>query len=92
MPSGDRRSRLERLRALARERVDKTSLRNVAADIRIEYSALNRFLKGSKPRAITMARLEEWYEASADEVERLRQENEELRRKLEECEGKLGKR
>ena len=90
--SNRRLSALEKLRERARAEVDKTSLRHVAGDVGIGYSALNRFINGSKPRAESMKRLEAWYSAEADRVAQLEQENAELRKALAECVAKLGRR
>jgi hypothetical protein len=75
----------------ARERVDKPSLRHVAADVGIDHSALNRFINGSKPRAANAERLEAWFSAETGKMERLERENAELRKALAKCEAKLGK-
>jgi len=92
MPSGDSRVSLETLRVAARERVAGSSLRLVAAEIGIQHDALARFLRGSRPYGRTVAKLQAWHTGRADEVERLRGENAELRKALAECEAKLRKR
>ena len=89
MPSDDRRVPLETIRAAARERVAKSSLRQVATEIGIDHHALARFVHGSRPYGRTIASLQAWYTGEANELERLRQENAELRKALAECESKL---
>jgi hypothetical protein len=89
MPSGDRRVPFDKMRERARAQVEATSLRHVAADVGIDYNALNRFINGSKPRAKNAQRLEAWYSAEAGKVDRLERENAELRKALAACEAKL---
>ena len=91
MPSGDRRVSLETLRAAARERVSRSSLRQVATEIGIDHHALNRLVHGSRPYGRTIEKLQAWYTGEANELERLRQENAELRKRLAACEAKLKK-
>lgn len=92
MPSGDRRVPLETLRAAASERVAGSSLRQVAAEIGIQHDALSRFVHGSRPYGRTVAKLLAWYTGETNEVERLRRENAELRKRLAECEEQVRKR
>jgi hypothetical protein len=91
MPSGDRRVPLETLRTAARERVAGSSLRRVAAESGFSHDALARFVNGSQPYGRTVAKLLAWHIGETDEVERLRQENAELRKRLAECEEQLPK-
>lgn len=89
MPSGDRRSPLERIRQHARARVEQTSIRHVAAEVGMDFSAMRRFLNGATPYTENRKKLEDWERAGPDEVERLRARVAELERMLEECEAKL---
>ena len=52
---------------------------------------MDRFINGAKSRFGSMRRLEAWYEAEAGEVERLRRELADVRKKLAECEATLRK-
>jgi hypothetical protein len=91
MPSGDRRVPLDQLRAAVREAVAKTTIRQVASNIGIEHNAVARFLRGAAPYSGNRAKFEAWYTGETNEVERLRQENAELRKRVAELEAKLGK-
>ncbi len=53
------------LREAARQRVEETSLRSVAAETRMSYTALRHFLRGSEPYSDNLRRLTEWYLSTA---------------------------
>jgi len=93
MPSGDRRVPLETLREAVRVAVEKTTIRQVASEVGVEHNAIARFLRGATPYSGNRAKLEKWYGGGeGNELERLRRELAEARKRLAECEAKLRKR
>lgn len=63
MPSADRPGApsLERLREAVAGRVDARSLRQVAREVGMSASGLQKFLTGSRPYSATRRKLERWY-------------------------------
>lgn len=89
MPAPEAGASLETLREAARGRIAATSLRQTAREIGISHPALRDLLNGSTPRGPTLARLRAWHDAETNEVLRLRQENDALRRRIAELEQAL---
>jgi len=61
---------VEMLRRAVAKRVGESSLRVVAAEIKMSWKGVDKFLSGSVPRARTIQKLTEWYlrrSAAADE-------------------------
>lgn len=50
-----------RLRSLLAARVEATSLRAVAREVRMSASGLQKVLDGAKPQSATQRKLERWY-------------------------------
>jgi len=91
MPSGDRRVSLETLREAVRVAVEKTTIRQVASEVGVEHNAIARFLRGATPYSGNRAKFEAWYSGEASELERLRRELADVRKRLAACEAKLRK-
>jgi len=70
------------LRQVAQERVDQSSLSQVAREIGISHPTLREFLNGAVPRGLTMAKLRAWYDPAGNEVARLRHEIEALQKRI----------
>jgi hypothetical protein len=81
------------LREAVARRVADTSIRQTAREIGLSHQALSRFIRAeTEPYGSTVAKIRTWYLGEVNELDRLRQEVEELKRKLAACEGKLRKR
>lgn len=80
---------LDPLRQAVRERVEESSLRQVARDVGTSHPTLLDFLNGGTPRASTVAKLRRWLEGDDNEVLRLRQEVTELKKRVAELERQL---
>jgi len=84
---------LEALREAVARRVADTSVRQTAREIGLSHQALSRFIRAeTEPYGTTVAKIRAWYSGDANELDRLRQEVEELKRQLAACEARLGKR
>jgi hypothetical protein len=57
------------LRAAARRRVERSSLRQVAREIGLSASGLDKFLNGASPYRKSLLKLEAWYLTKADGTE-----------------------
>jgi hypothetical protein len=57
------------LRGLAANRVERTSLRRVAAEIGMSPTGLKKFLQGTDPYSPTVRRLRSWFVEHADQDE-----------------------
>ena len=76
------------LREAVRERVELTSIREVAREVGMAHTTLADFLKGTEPYGANRAKLRTWYEGEGGELARLRARVAELEKRLAECEGK----
>lgn len=78
------------LREAIARRVADTSVRQAAREIGLSHQALSRFIRAeTEPYGTTVAKIRTWYLGEANELDRLRQEVEELKRMLAACERKL---
>jgi len=89
MPPRKIANSLDPLRRAVRERVEESSLRQVAREVGTSHPTLLDFLGGSTPRASTVVKLRRWFEGDTNEVQRLRQEVAELRKRVVELERQL---
>jgi uncharacterized protein YceH (UPF0502 family) len=89
MPPRKVANSLDPLRQAVRERVEESSLRQVAREVGTSHPTLLDFLSGSTPRASTVGKLRRWFEGDDNEVLRLRQEVAELRKRVAELERRL---
>ena len=80
------------LRDFVALRVEGSSLRAIAAECGVPRQSLLNFLGGATPYGPNLNKLWAWHDHETNELARLRRELEEVKRKLKECEGKLGKR
>ncbi|HET7462066.1 MAG TPA: hypothetical protein VFJ82_12495 [Longimicrobium sp.] len=80
------------LREAVRIRVEASSLRLAAGEIGISHSALRAFLNGSEPYGRNVTRLREWHARESNELLRLQQENEQLKKRIAELERQLRER
>jgi hypothetical protein len=87
MPSRE----IDALREAVRYRVQGSTLRAIAAEIGMPHQTLHAFIQGSDPYGKNLGLLRTWYAKETNETVRLRQEVEELKRKLAACEAKLRK-
>jgi hypothetical protein len=60
-PAAGSEQLMEQIRSLAGERVERTSLRAVASQVRMSPSGLHKFLGGAAPYQKTVGKLESWY-------------------------------
>jgi transcriptional regulator with XRE-family HTH domain len=72
-----------------RERVEESSLRQVAREIGFSHATVLDFLNGRTPRAANVKKLRKWFEGDDNEVLRLRQEVAALRKRVAELERQL---
>lgn len=91
MPARREGASLDVLREAARLRAQDTSVRQTAREIGVSHQTLQRFLDGAEPYSRSLAKLRQWHERGTNELLRLRQENAELRKQLEECRRELRK-
>jgi transposase-like protein len=92
MPSGELGVSADVVREAVRIRVAGSSLREVAKEVGIAHQSLHSFLEGKRePYGKNLGKLREWYSRATNEVVRLRQEVEALKRRLAACEAKLGR-
>ena len=77
------------LRVAAFERVRRSSFRVVAKEIGVAHTTLASFIHGAQPYGSTLAKLQAWYRGEANELERLRRENAELKKRIAELERQL---
>jgi transcriptional regulator with XRE-family HTH domain len=77
------------LRQAVRERVEESSLRQMAREVGFSHATVLDFLNGRTPRAANVAKLRKWLEGDDNEVLRLRQEVTELRKRVAELERRL---
>ena len=61
--AAERKVSLDRLRAAAQTAVDASSIRSVAAQMGLSFTALRWFLRGGTPQAASQKRLYEWFVA-----------------------------
>lgn len=61
MPSREAGAPLEQLREALAARVEATSLRQVAREVQMSPSGLQKVLDGSQPYSATQRKLERWY-------------------------------
>ena len=61
MPAGEVRASVDRLRQAASRSVSAASLRQVAREVGMSPSGLQKFLDGSSPYSATRKKLERWY-------------------------------
>ncbi|MBI4545050.1 MAG: hypothetical protein HY703_07645 [Gemmatimonadetes bacterium] len=61
MPAAREETPLERLRLAVAARVEARSLRQVARDVGMSPTGLQKFLAGSRPYSATRRKLERWY-------------------------------
>lgn len=92
MPTRDAGVSVEVLREAVRLRVEASSLRLAATEIGVSHSALRAFLNGSEPYGRNLTKLREWHARETNELLRLRQENEQLKKRIAELERQLRER
>lgn len=92
MPTRDSGVSVEVLREAVRLRVDASSLRLAATEIGVSHSALRAFLNGSEPYGRNLTKLREWHGRETNELLRLQQENEQLKKRIAELERQLRER
>ena len=92
MPTRDPGVSVEVLREAVRLRVESSSLRLAAGEIGMSHSALRAFLNGSDPYGRNLTKLREWHGRETNELLRLQQENEQLKKRIAELERQLRER
>jgi hypothetical protein len=80
------------LREAVRLRVESSSLRLAAGEIGVSHSALRAFVNGSEPYGRNLAKLREWHGRETNELPRLQQENEQMKKRIDELEAQLRER
>jgi hypothetical protein len=89
MPPRKIANSLEPLRQAVRERVEESSLRQVACEVGFSHATVLDFLNGRTPRGANVAKLRKWFEGDTNEVVRLRQEVAALQKRVAELERRL---
>ena len=87
MPPRESGDALDPLRRAVQERVNNSSLRQVAKEVGLSHPAVRDFLNGTTPRKSNVAKLRKWFEG--DEVLSLRREVAELKKRIAELERQL---